>query len=245
MRFLPLALLLALLVPTRLLSAETALTLETIRYPVRLYLQKDYYRTISEILRLEFVYPDQKRIRYLRPYLAKSHFHLNEFDQALHIAEDTLRNGSRYSKSVREELASLATVVLLKRGDDLKAKSLWEREIKGEPDPAFPLESRVRGRIDPGRARLYSALLPGSGLLLSKEYGKATVSFLLNGLFIAGCYSYARKEQWGTAGLLLFFEIGWYKGGIRAAEESAVNYNDRLTKLYQNEWISQNIGEIR
>ena len=244
MRVFSIAFLLVVFVQTVVFSAETDPSLETIRYPIQLYLQKDYYRTISEILKLEFTYPDQEQIKNLRPYLVKSYFHMNEFEKVLLLTEETLREKELYRDSISTEIASLATIVLLKQGKDYEAKKLWEREISGEPDLSFPLNTQVPDQINPDRARLYSSLLPGSGLLFSKEYGRATVSFFLNGLFIAGCYHYARKKQWGVAGLLFFFEIGWYKGGINAAEEGAINFNNRLIAQYQNRWIERNIGTI-
>ena len=212
MRFLSILFLSIIFMPGHLFSDETEPISRSVRHPIRLYLQKDYYRAISEILRLEFSYPDQKQIEELRPYLAKSYYHLGELDAALRIAEETRRGKGRFSDSIREEMVSLETIVLLEQEKDKAAKELWDRERLGEPDPTFPLKNQIPNRIDPDRARLYSTLLPGSGLLLSEEYGKATVSFLLNGLFVAGCYRYARKKAGEWRGFCFFSKLA----GIRA-----------------------------
>ncbi len=241
------ALLLVLLLtalPATEIYADATISDEQIHYPVELYLEEDYYRAISEILKLEFIIPENEKVRLLRPYLLKSYYHLEDFRQVIRFSTITLRDKTEYSERVTKEAASLATLALLKLGKEEKAKLLWEQEVYGKPDSAFPLQTQIPDLIDPDRARLYSAILPGSGLLLSEEYGKATVSFLLNALFIMGCYHYAEMKQWGITGLLFFFEINWYTGGMNASAESAINYNNRLIRRYQSSWIDQHIGPI-
>jgi hypothetical protein len=80
-------------------------------------------------------------------------------------------------------------------------------------------------RRDPWVAAGLAAVLPGSGHLYAGRMKDALTSFLLNGAFIAGATVAIRKGYPITGGILSFFELGWYLGGITTAAEGAQRFN--------------------
>jgi TolA-binding protein len=87
----------------------------------------------------------------------------------------------------------------------------------------------------PAAAGVMSAVLPGAGQAYSEEYGRAAISFLLNGLFIWGMVESFRHDQNVVGGILAVFELGWYSANILNAVNSAEKYNRRKTQEYINE----------
>jgi tetratricopeptide (TPR) repeat protein len=86
----------------------------------------------------------------------------------------------------------------------------------------------------PAAAGVLSAILPGAGQAYSEEYGRAAVSFLLNGLFIWGMVESFRHDHYVVGGILTLFEVGWYSANILNAVNSAEKYNRKKTKEYIN-----------
>ena len=72
-----------------------------------------------------------------------------------------------------------------------------------------------------------SAVLPGAGQAYTGRLRQASLSFLLNAAFILGAIEAFDDEKYAAGGILLFFEIGWYGGGIYNAINNAHKYNDR------------------
>jgi tetratricopeptide (TPR) repeat protein len=73
----------------------------------------------------------------------------------------------------------------------------------------------------PAAAGVMSAMLPGAGQAYSEEYGRAAISFLLNGLFIWGMVESFRHDHYVVGGILTVFELGWYSANILNAVNSA------------------------
>lgn len=210
-------------------------------FPEQLYKQKDYYRTVTEVLRLQFFHPEEVKKNKLKLLLAKSYFHLEDYVFLKTTAQEILSGNADYTLEDKQDIAKYLTLAHLKEKKEIAAKAIWETYVVGNSDESFPLSRSVKGQVDPDRAGLYSAILPGTGMMLTGEYGKAAVSFLLNVGFLFGTYQYYHKDAYGIAALLLFFEIGWYKGGIAASRESAENYNRRLIEEKQKKWIEYHI----
>jgi hypothetical protein len=95
-------------------------------------------------------------------------------------------------------------------------------------------------RRNPWVAGTLAALLPGSGHLYAGRPKEALTSFLLNGTFIAGAAWAVSEGYLFTGGILSFFELGWYLGGISTAARSAVRFNDehegRWLELLERRW---------
>jgi tetratricopeptide (TPR) repeat protein len=87
----------------------------------------------------------------------------------------------------------------------------------------------------PVAAGVLSAVLPGAGQAYSEEYGRAAISFLLNGLFIWGMVESFRHDRYVVGGILAVFELGWYSANILSAVNSAEKYNRKKTQEYINE----------
>ncbi len=211
---------------------------EQFKYPIYLYQNNEFYRSITEILRLKFNYPELTVKYGLDSYLLKSYYQSKEYPQLIKKAETILKNPSRFHKT--EELNNirrLLSLTFIHAGNEQRAKKNWMLCCFQNNESLFPESNTTPGLISPDKARIYSTILPGSGLLLSGEYRKAAVSFLLNTLFLAGIYQSYSQDQYGIAGLLFFFEIGWYMGGRNASYEAAIDYNSELIKRYQKNWI--------
>lgn len=82
-------------------------------------------------------------------------------------------------------------------------------------------------RRSPALAGTLSALLPGLGQASLGRWGEAASALLVNGLLIGGTVELARREAWAGAGLLLFFDLGFYGGNVMSAVNGARRFNRR------------------
>jgi tetratricopeptide (TPR) repeat protein len=100
-------------------------------------------------------------------------------------------------------------------------------ELAGESNkyPGIPKKS-------PTFAAGLSAVVPGAGQLYVGRKTDAAAAFLLNGAFIWATTESYHKRSYVTAGILLFFESGWYLGNIYNAASSAYKYNRQAEERY-------------
>ena len=206
-------------------------------YPFKLYQQQDYYRAVTEILRLKFLFPKDSARHRLDQYLVKSYYELRLYGHAERAANHFLQHSDPSDHEARTNVAMLLVFSQLQQDKYPDARQTWLNYISQDLVNLPPSVKNIPDRIDPEKARLFSSIIPGSGLILSHQYGSAIVSFLINAAFIAGTYHYFNNHQYGVAGLLLFFEIGWYSGGKKAAYEAAENYNHNQLELLRQNWI--------
>ncbi|MEW6614122.1 MAG: tetratricopeptide repeat protein [Thermodesulfobacteriota bacterium] len=94
----------------------------------------------------------------------------------------------------------------------------------GEMDK-LPLKS-------PALAGTFAAILPGAGHFYTGRKRDGATALLLNGAFIWGAVESYNNENYAVAGILTFFELGWYFGNIYSAVGSAHKYNKRLKNEY-------------
>jgi outer membrane protein assembly factor BamD (BamD/ComL family) len=87
----------------------------------------------------------------------------------------------------------------------------------------------------PELAGALAAILPGAGHLYAGQPARAASSFLLNGLFIWGAVAAFAHDSPVLGGILTFFELGWYQGGIRSAASAAREANEAEEKRYRQE----------
>jgi len=84
----------------------------------------------------------------------------------------------------------------------------------------------------PRVAGILSGLLPGAGHLYAGKPLQALTAFALNGVFLAGAaYAFHEKLE-ATGAILLFFETGWYLGGINSAMDAARDVNRQQQKAF-------------
>jgi tetratricopeptide (TPR) repeat protein len=81
-------------------------------------------------------------------------------------------------------------------------------------------------------AGVLSGVLPGSGQLYNGRVGDALLAFFLNGLFIAGIAQAATHGELAVAGVLSFFEAGWYAGNVYGAINGAHKHNRRTAETF-------------
>ncbi len=86
-------------------------------------------------------------------------------------------------------------------------------------------EGSQRPKKSPFLAGTLSTLLPGAGQLYNGRLGDAVLTFLLNGLFIAGSIEAIQHDELAIAGVLSFFEAGWYGGNVYSAVNGAHKHN--------------------
>jgi tetratricopeptide (TPR) repeat protein len=87
-------------------------------------------------------------------------------------------------------------------------------------------------RKSPALAGILSGLLPGSGQLYNGRRGDALLAFLLNGLFIVGTVEAIEGGELAIAGVLSFFEVGWYTGNVYGAVNGAHKHNRQMTETF-------------
>jgi len=87
-------------------------------------------------------------------------------------------------------------------------------------------------RTSPGVAGVLSGVLPGAGHLYAGKPLQALTAFVLNGVFLAGAaYAFHEKLE-ATGAILLFFETGWYLGGIYSAMDAARAANRQQQQVF-------------
>jgi TolA-binding protein len=109
-------------------------------------------------------------------------------------------------------------------GSDLyqSAQLLAQEALAGE---RLPTKSPVL-------AGIFSGLLPGSGQLYTGRLGDALLAFFLNSLFIVGAVEAIHNDAPVVAGILSFFEAGWYAGNVYGAINGAQKYNRHATEIF-------------
>ena len=189
-------------------------------YKLSLYFfeNKDYYRSVSELYRLKFYYKiDEIRLDTL---LAKNYYVQKEYTKLEKLSEKYLLKETNEANTT---LFILTALSYLKNDSLIKAKKLWE---KGEPEKNF-WQSENLELLNPEKA-FWLSLFPGLGFAYTNDYKSAVLAFLLNGSFIYLTVETFNKKQYATSFLLFFFEYQFYLGGMRAAAESAINYNEKI-----------------
>jgi outer membrane protein assembly factor BamD (BamD/ComL family)/TM2 domain-containing membrane protein YozV len=96
-------------------------------------------------------------------------------------------------------------------------------------------EGSQRPKKSPVLAGALSTLLPGAGQLYNGRRGDALLTFLLNGLFIAGTIEAIQHDQLAIAGALAFFEAGWYGGNVYSAVNGAHKHNRHMDEALLQE----------
>jgi TolA-binding protein len=98
-----------------------------------------------------------------------------------------------------------------------------QEELRHAP----PLQSK-----SPQVAGILSGIFPGAGHLYAGKPLQALTAFALNGAFLAGA-AYAIHEKLNVTGaILLFFETGWYLGGINSARDAAREANRQQQRAF-------------
>ncbi len=116
--------------------------------------------------------------------------------------------------------------------------------IQLPPEYRQPLLSELENysllpRKSPSLAGTLSALLPGAGQLYTGRPRQAALAFLLNGAFIYAALEALDNDNNAVAGILFFFEAGWYGGNIYNAANNAHKFNHRIRQQFREELRSR------
>lgn len=84
----------------------------------------------------------------------------------------------------------------------------------------------------PQVAGMLSGILPGAGHLYAGQPLQAVTALALNGAFLAGAAYAIHEKLTLTGAILLFFETGWYLGGISSAREAAREANRQQQRAF-------------
>lgn len=210
----------------------------TARFQVALcYLQGEKYPQAIERFRA-FVKdlggdPLAERAQFL---LAEACMRKGDYPLAINALESYLQ---LFPESPRKDAARLKLgICYLRRG-------AWERardEFRGLP-PDSPLAVQASGLAEdaeqypslPHKSPVLAgtlSIVPGGGQLYVGRPGDATAALLLNGVFLWGAAQSYHRGNRVAAGILAFFEAGWYAGNIYSAVNAAHKYNRQAEQRY-------------
>ena len=178
----------------------------------------------------------------------------SEQDSPLSAKAVFLMGESYYQQGISKEAEYYFVQVIEKYRDvDLKNAALyrlgWTRMRKNkwreasevfekvEKDSLFYESSRelaeqsLKGDGLPEKNPTYAgtlAIVPGLGHVYVSRYRDATVSFLVNGLFIWAAVQAFHSDQDVLGGILTFIELGFYSGNIYSAVNAAHKHNRKV-----------------
>ena len=128
---------------------------------------------------------------------------------------------------------------------ELSSANLTALEVDTTPEIQDLMHSYHTHKKSANKARLYNALLPGAGYLYIGQAQSAFTSLLLNALFIAATYEFAKHGQTAAAIISGGFELGWYVGGIIGGGLAAEQYNSKLyNRLARDVMLRKNLFPI-
>ena len=165
-------------------------------------------------------------------------YHKGMAEKQLKLYTDALKTFEELSKSKSNEFAHKAVyqsaTVLMEMEEWQQAIKTFSIVPKNSPlsRSASIIASELQRMDDlpkksPATAGTLAAILPGAGHLYTERPRDALVAFLLNGAFIWGAVELFRHDNYVAAGIVTFFEIGWYTGNIYSAVSSAHKYNKK------------------
>lgn len=155
-----------------------------------------------------------------------------------------------YSQDCRSERAAMILQLIEKcspeTGEEIRLSEaivegrIAEAQIRLEDFPAPPattpwLDLYCCEAKSVRAAQWANALLPGAGYLYVGQATTALTALVLNGLFSAATYQFFHRDYIAAGLITLFFEAGWYFGGINGAGLAAKEYNQRLYETYGKE----------
>ena len=188
----------------------------------------DYYGVQTELLRLNFMYPEDDTWK-LR--LAEVSF-LLEDTELLSKIRDRFRN-----QSDKDYVNGLFTLLeVYNRPEDYRDSTDF-----------LSLNGNLQGpdMLNPEKAKNLSYILPGAGLFYTGEKLKGAGSFLVVFSLAYLSHDAYKVENYPAALIFLYFAYQFYKGGAEAAYESAEKYNYRIMKDSAKELILNRKNQIK
>ncbi|MEI8139917.1 MAG: tetratricopeptide repeat protein [bacterium] len=186
----------------------------------------------DQFLKLKEWYGDRPEGRDAWLMLAKTFYRLEKYTMAEGLIEEFIQ---KFPDDNRIGDALIMKGICLARFGSRE----WAREsFRSVPTNSVrfaDVEALVglAGRLDdvpqksPGLAAGLSALLPGAGQLYVERPRDATVSFLINGVTIAGMLAAFNNHEEVVGCVFAMVETSWYFGNIYNASSGAYKFNSR------------------
>lgn len=196
-------------------------------------------QAVQKFRALSNEYAKEELGRKARFMLAETYYQKKDYNQAIDVLESFLTS---YPGDPQAEAARIKVGwSYLRQGNWRQAAEEFHKLPPDSPlrKQAGDLAEETKKypelpRKSPTLAGGLSALLPGAGQLYVGRPADATVSFLLNGLFIWATVEAFNNDNKVTGGILLFFESGWYLGNVYNAVNSAYKYNRRAEQEFMD-----------
>jgi len=197
------------------------------------------FRAATEYLRFLYHFGDRPEAAHALKGLGQAYAQAGRWDDAAaafrRLPPDTesrwllgsaLYRGERYAEAARvlltpgaeTEATTLGSLALLRSGAG---------EDAGVARADLADQYRALPRKSPGLAGSLAAVIPGAGHLYADRPRDAAISFVLNAAFLWGTVEAVRQQEWALAGVLGFFELGWYSGNVASAINGAHKWNRR------------------
>lgn len=173
--------------------------------------------------------------------LATLHYKLGNYDKALQIVDDALKNcKDQYAKS---KLTSFKAVLNAQKYDWVQARNSFEL-LQSLPFPAQLRVSKLKlletslplKQKKESTAALLS-ILPGAGYAYAGHKQTALSAFVINGLLGYATYSSFKNKNYGMGLLTGVFNLSFYLGNIYGSAKSAKRYNESQRQNLANKLI--------
>ncbi len=189
-------------------------------------------------------YPSEETGRRSLYMLAETYYQKKDYGQASDAFEKFLTS---YPDDPQADAARIRKGwCYLRQGNWRDAGEEFQKLPPGSPLHAQGMELADEAKKYPGIEKKspylaggLSAVLPGAGQLYVGRKTDAAAAFLLNGAFIWATAESYHKRSYATAGILLFFESGWYLGNIYNAASSAHKYNRQAEERFMEDLQGQ------
>jgi len=196
-----------------------------------------YVQAIQRFRALAEQYPSEEIGRAAQFMLAETYYQKKDYSQAIDGFEQFLAS---YPTDTQADAARIKKGwCYLRQGNWREASEEFQKLPPDSPLHSQGLELAEQSNKYPGIEKKspyvaggLSAVLPGAGQLYVGRKTDAAAAFLLNGAFIWATVESYQRENYATAGILLFFESGWYLGNIYNAASSAHKYNRLAEEKY-------------
>jgi tetratricopeptide (TPR) repeat protein len=216
------------------------------RYQIALsYLKGEKYtQALQQFRDLADKYPSDETGRRSLYMLAETYYQKKDYNQASDVFEKFLTS---YPDDPQADAARIRKGwCFLRQGNWREAGEEFQKLPPESPLHAQGAELADESNKYPGIEKKspylaggLSAVLPGAGQLYVGRKTDAAAAFLLNGAFIWGTAESYHKRSYVTAGILLFFETGWYLGNIYNAISSAHKSNRQVEDKFMEDLQGQ------
>ena len=198
-----------------------------ISFSYQLYKEKDYYRSLSELLKIGFFYENTDKIKYLT---ALNLYKLNEYEKLNTLKLSDIGTFS----NLQSDILSLQSLAHLKNRRIRHAQFLWEKAMKKD----FFVLNKTEF-LNEKTANSYNYFLPGSGYFYTNEYLKGTLALFLQALTLYFTFHSYQNKEYGITLLSFFTGYQLYQGIQRGTSESIQKHNEKVFIRQSTPWIQK------